>query len=58
MDSNVVNYQKLAKAHENFALLHIQDISIYLTENLAREQEASLSRGSFTQIHRQKNEEI
>lgn len=39
MDSVVLNYQKLAKAHENFTFLHFQDVSIYLMGKLVREQE-------------------
>lgn len=29
MDSAVLNYQELAKVHENFTFLHFQDVTIY-----------------------------
>lgn len=58
MDSAVLNYQELAKVHENFTFLHFQDVTIYLMGNLPKEQETSISRGTFTQIRRQKNEEF
>lgn len=58
MDSDVLNYQKLAKAHENVTFLHFQDVTIYLMGILVRQQETSISRGTSTQIHRQKNEEL
>lgn len=58
MNLAVLNYQKLAKAYENFTFLYFQDTAIYLMGNLAREEETSISRGTFTQIHKQKNEEF